>query len=210
MPASHVAIYNDLRGPNNSITLREAVGQRRPSARPFAPSSAAAADVMVAGATGTRVHPMKMVHSLTQEEVAGNGVDPTKASRPFDLNRSGMVLGEGAGAIVLEELGTAAGPRRHDLRRSDRQRQLVGGATAEWRRPAPTCAWPTSCGRFPRRGMRPDDVGHLHAHGLSTRSCDAEEAAAIRDVFGRGRRSCRSRPPRAISAIWGPAAAWSN
>ena len=103
MPASHVAIYNDLRGPNNSITLREASANAAVG-EAFRTIVRGSADVMVAGATGTRVHPMKMVHSLTQEEVAGNGVDPTKASRPFDLNRSGMVLGEGAGAIVLEEL----------------------------------------------------------------------------------------------------------
>src|SRR5258708_1097937 len=57
------------------------------------------ADIMVVGATGTRVHPMKTVHAAQTEELAGNGVEPSKASRPFDKNRTGMVIGEGAGSI---------------------------------------------------------------------------------------------------------------
>ena len=65
------------------------------------------ADLMVAGATGTRVHPMKAVHASRQEDVAANGVAPEQASRPFDLRRTGMVLGEGAGVLVLESLESA-------------------------------------------------------------------------------------------------------
>ncbi|MCH8841192.1 MAG: beta-ketoacyl-[acyl-carrier-protein] synthase family protein, partial [Planctomycetes bacterium] len=62
---------------------------------------------MLAGATGTRLHPMKTLHTFLQEEIADNQSPPQSASRPFDLNRTGMVLGEGAAAIVLEDLASA-------------------------------------------------------------------------------------------------------
>ena len=65
------------------------------------------ADAMLVGATGTRLHCMKIVHSLQQEEVACGDGDPARLSRPFDRNRTGMVLGEGAGAILIEELSAA-------------------------------------------------------------------------------------------------------
>ena len=92
MPASHVAIFNDLRGPSNSLTLREA-GANLAVGEAYQIILRGHADVMVCGATGTRLHAMKIVHAVTQEEVAcGNG-DPTKVSRPFDRQRSGMVLG---------------------------------------------------------------------------------------------------------------------
>lgn len=182
MPASHVAIFNDLRGPNNSITLREsssnvAVGEA------FRTIVRSSADVMLAGATGTRIHPLKIVHSVTQEEVASNGVDPARASRPFDLNRGGMVLGEGAGAVVLEELqsalardatiyaevsGTASSSVANRNGVAQRETALRNAMVAALR----------------QAGCRIEDVGHLHAHGLSTRSCDEDEAAAIRAVFG--------------------------
>src|SRR5688572_5133987 len=106
MPAAHLAIYNDLRGPNNSLTLREAssnlaVGEAlRTIARGHA-------DIMVAGATGTWIHSVKAMHAVLQQELATDECEPARASRPFDLDRRGMVLGEGAGAIVLEELTQA-------------------------------------------------------------------------------------------------------
>ena len=111
------------------------------------------ADMMVAGATGTRVHPMKMVHSVTQEEVAGNGVDPARASRPFDLNRSGMVLGEGAGAIVLEELESRPRARREDLRPKSSARPRARWPIAR-RGPSRDGAGQRDDGRAARRAMQ--------------------------------------------------------
>src|SRR5581483_11102919 len=106
MPASHIAIYNDLRGPNNSITQREAAGNLA-IGEAFRVIMRSHADAMVAGATGTRIHPMKAIHAMMSEDLAKGGDDPAKAARPFDLNRRGMVLGEGAGAVVLESLDSA-------------------------------------------------------------------------------------------------------
>ena len=69
MPASHLAIYNDFRGPNNSLTLREAAANAA-LGEAFQIILRGSADVMLVGATGTRLHPMKMVHAVQQEEVA--------------------------------------------------------------------------------------------------------------------------------------------
>ena len=182
MPASHLAIFNDLRGPNNSLTLREAaanaaLGEARQTIL------RGSADAMVAGATGTRVHPMKMVHALQQEELATGNADPARTSRPFDRDRTGMVLGEGAGAVVLEELGAAEARGAHVYG------EIIGSASssvAGKRLVADRGRAMTNVLRsvLHSSGVRPEDVGHLHGHGLSTRTCDIEEAGAIREVFG--------------------------
>ena len=119
MPASHVAIYNDLRGPNNSITLREAAANLAVG-EAFRIIAEGRADAMIVGTTGTRLHPMKTIHCVQQNELATEADDPATASRPFDLQRSGAVLGEGAGAIFLEGTDLGESPGRNDLRRGGR------------------------------------------------------------------------------------------
>jgi len=181
MPASHLAIFNDLRGPNNSLTLREAASLAAVG-EAFQTIRRGSADVMLAGATGTRLHPMKAVHSLQQEEIARGSVDPAQASRPFDLKRTGMVLGEGAGAVILEELSHA------EARGATIYGEVVGTATssaADRRRVARRDRAMANAMRTAVElgGLRPDEVGHVHAHGLSTRSADVEETRAIGEVF---------------------------
>jgi 3-oxoacyl-[acyl-carrier-protein] synthase II len=184
MPASHIAIYNDLRGPSNSLTVREASGH-------LALGEAAVtiqrgmADIMVAGATGTRVHPMKTVHALQSEQVALEqaGGDPAAWSRPFDAARRGMVLGEGAAVLILEELESA---RKRGARI---YAELAGHAAAcgadrggiGRRRAVLAQAIGTA---LDRAGLAADALGHVHAQGLSTITGDREEAAALGDVLG--------------------------
>ena len=182
MPASHLAIYNDMRGPNNSVTVREAAANVAVG-EAYQIILRGDADVMLAGATGTRVHPMKLMHAIQQEELAAAG-DPARASRPFDRDRTGMVLGEGAGTIVLEELAVAR----------------ARGATIHGEIVAAASSSVAGHGLLARRDKalinvlqgvlrgadaRAEEVGHLHAHGLSTRSCDVEEARAITEVFAK-------------------------
>lgn len=182
MPASHIAIYNDLRGPNNSITQREAsanlaVGEAMRIIQ------RGHADMMLAGATGTRIHAMKLVHAVQQEPLATDGVAPEKASRPFDLRRTGQVLGEGAGAVILEELehakqrgatiyaevagssSSSASGRNFVARRELSLTNAMRGALRD-------------------AGAAPADVGHVQAHGLSTIGCDHDEAKALQNIFG--------------------------
>jgi 3-oxoacyl-[acyl-carrier-protein] synthase II len=193
MPASHLAMYNDLRGPNNSVTMREAAANVA-IGEAYQTILRGSADVMVVGATGTRTHPMKIVHAFQQEELAmGNG-DPTRASRPFDRNRSGMVLGEGAGAIVLEDLRSAQarGATIYGEVSGSASSAAVGRSLVARRDQAMTNVLRTT---LASAEADPNDVGHLHAHGLSTRTCDADEARAICTVFG-----ARSQPIPVIAA----------
>src|SRR5213080_4452456 len=103
LPASHIAIFNDLRGPNNSLTMREA-SSNLAIAEAYCTIARGHADAILAGATGTKVHPARTIHVVTQEEVAVHDGEPAKLSRPFDRHRAGAVLGEGAAAIMLEEV----------------------------------------------------------------------------------------------------------
>jgi 3-oxoacyl-[acyl-carrier-protein] synthase II len=184
MPACHVAIYNDLRGPNNSLTLREASANAA-IGEAYRTITRGAADVMVAGATGTRIHPMKTVHAAQTEELASGDIEPTDACRPFDLDRQGTVLGEGAGAVVLEglerarvrgatiygEILAASSSSVSDRRRvAQRDRALRNVMVASLR----------------EAGLRAGEIGHINAHGMGSRGVDRDEAAAIAEVFGDG------------------------
>jgi 3-oxoacyl-[acyl-carrier-protein] synthase II len=182
MPASHVAIYNDLRGPNNSLTLREAV----PNVAVGEAYQAIArdrADVMIAGATGTRLHPMKMIHVVQNEELASGNGPPETACRPFDRDRTGMVLGEGAGAVILEERSRA------ERRGATIFGEVLGTASSASVGPNLVArrgeAIATALASVLRTtGLAPEALGHVQAHGLGTRTCDSEEAQAIDRVLG--------------------------
>ncbi len=186
MPASHVAIFNDLRGPSNSLTMREA-GSNLAVGEAYQIIRRGNADAMLCGATGTRLHAMKIVHAVSQEEVASAFQDlcgdPTKVSRPFDRDRSGMVLGEGAAAIVIEELAHA------QARGATIYGEILAASSRAALAPRLIARRKIALANVLRAlleetAFQPGEIGHLHAHGLSTQSCDAEEAQAIAEVFG--------------------------
>ncbi len=182
MPASHLAIYNDFRGPNNSLTLREA-GANAALGEAQQIIQRGHADVMLVGATGTRLHTMKTMQVLQQEEVYTGDGEPSAACRPFDRDRRGMVLGEGAGAIVLEELEYAK------ARGATIYGEVMSAASSAAAGPHLVAQRDTAMQNVMQAVLKianakADDVGHLHAHGLSTRTCDIDEAKAIGQVFG--------------------------
>lgn len=182
MPASHIAIYNDMRGHSNSITHREAAANLA-IGEALRVIQRNHADLTVAGATGTRIHPMKAVHARQQEELADPDVAPAEASRPFDLNRSGMVLGEGSGVVILEELATA------QARGTKIYAEVIGFGSSSVSDRDQTAHRDVALANAMRAaisdaGLKLEEIGHIQAHGLSTHSCDAEEAAAIESVFG--------------------------
>ena len=200
MPASHIAIYNDLRGPSNSLTLREASGHLAIGEASIT-IQRGAADIMVVGATGTRVHPMKTVHALQSEQVAlehgslqqgslgddaaaGSGyADPTRWSRPFDRARKGMVLGEGAAVFILEELehalGRGATIHGEIIGHAARNAGLAGGVGLKQKALALAMRRALAMAR-----VDASELSHIHAHGASTVVGDREEAAAMHEVLG--------------------------
>jgi 3-oxoacyl-[acyl-carrier-protein] synthase II len=182
MPASHIAIYNDLRGPNNSLTMREAAGNLA-IGEAFRTIQRGHANMMVAGATGTRILPMQAIHALQTEQMAAENCDPTKASRPFDKARTGMVAGEGAGMIVLEEMSSAK------ARGATIYAEVLGLGSANVANEKLRGKCDVALERAMKAALRdagrtPEDVGHINAHGLSTTERDADEALAIQNVFG--------------------------
>jgi len=184
MPASHIAIYNDLRGPNNSITLREASAGAAIS-EAVSTIRRGHADALVVGATGSRVHPLRTLHASMQEKLAANQPDPTTMSRPFDRSRDGSVVGEGAGAMMLESL-------EHAQRRGATiLGEIRGAATAMAGPAAGDRPLRIAVANALRSALRSDvnatsvkTVGHIHAHGLGDIDTDRDEAQAIADVFG--------------------------
>ncbi len=182
MPAAHLSMYNDLRGPNNSITEREAssnlaIGE---AARIIARGHA---ERMIAGATGTWIHPMKSVHAALQFDISNGSFEPARACRPFDKQRTGMVVGEGAGALMLEELGSAQqrGARIYAEIAGSGSSQVSTRDFVALRNVALANAMRAA---LRDAGMQPAEIGHIHAHGISTRSGDIAEAKAITSVFG--------------------------
>lgn len=181
LPASHIAIFNDLRGPNNSLTMREpssnlAVGEA------YATIVRGHADAVIAGATGTKIHPARTIHVVTQEEIACGDGDPTRLSRPFDLHRTGAVIGEGAAAIMLEELASA------QARGAQILGEVIGAASSAASDKRGTGQIRTAIRNvltmaLQNAGLTPIEVGHVNAHGLGSRRIDAEEAQAIAEVF---------------------------
>lgn len=187
MPASHVAIYNDFRGPSNTLTVREASANLA-IAEATTILRRGIADVMVVGSTGSRIHPLRTVHVALQEQLAscevnGDPLAPTKASRPFDASRSGMVMGEGAGAIVLEDLEMAR----------NRGAQILGEVIGYGSSTVVTRQFVADYEKafknvlasgLESAQLDASDVHHVNAHGLGSIRCDRDEAQAINHVLG--------------------------
>jgi len=181
LPAAHIAIFNDLRGPSNSLTMREA-SSNLAVAEAYMTIVRGHADAMIAGANGTKVHPARTIHVVTQEEIAVGDGDPTRLSRPFDLDRTGAVMGEGAAALILEELASA---QAHGAKIWGEVIGAASSAVADRRGIGQTREAIRNVLTLAMRsaGIEPNDVGHVHAHGLGGRYSDAMEAQGIAEVF---------------------------
>ena len=178
MPACHLAILNDLRGPGNTITQRD-VSANMAVAEACRSIRSDAADAVLVGATGTTLTTFNRLHARYEDEISEcDGV-----CRPFDKRRTGSVPGEGAGAIVLEEMHCA-------VRRGARiYGEVLGAASASAVGLDRMAACRTATASAMRQtllrsGQSAATVGHIHAHGLGTQKSDLAEAQAIRDIFG--------------------------
>ncbi|RIK77392.1 MAG: 3-oxoacyl-ACP synthase [Planctomycetota bacterium] len=182
MPASHIAIFNDLQAANNSLTMREvsSLAAIREAAQTIERGHA---ERMIAGATGTRIHSFKTVHALQTEQLANPELRPEEASRPFDARRTGMVCGEGAGAFVLEELNAALA-RGATIYGEVAGTGLSAVADAMLRPSGRTALENAARAALNEARAAPASIGHISAHAMGSAAGDREEAAAIGDVFG--------------------------
>jgi 3-oxoacyl-[acyl-carrier-protein] synthase II len=142
------------------------------------------ADVMVVGGSEASVIPVIVAAFAAMKTLTRRNDDPAAASRPFDKDRDGFVLSEGAAVLVLEE-------REHARARGARiYGELVGyGATADAYHitaPSPEGEGNARAMRMAldEAGLRPEEIDYINAHGTSTQPNDREETAAIKQVFG--------------------------
>jgi len=141
-------------------------------------------DIVLAGGCEAAITPVALAGFTNLNAVSSRNDDPGRASRPFDVDRDGFVLGEGAGFVVLEREADA------DARGATPYAAITGyGATADafhLSMPPEDGAGAVECMSAALRdaGLRPSDIGHVNAHGTSTPYNDRAEAAALQTVFG--------------------------
>jgi len=180
---SHLAAHFDLQGPNfNCLTAcaagTQAVGEA------FELIRHGDADVMLSGGTHSMLHPFGLTGFSLLSALSKRNDEPARASRPFERNRDGFVLGEGAGMLVLEEL-------EHARRRGAAiVAELRGyGSTADAYRvtdshPEGRGAAACMAAAIADSGLSSGDIGYINAHGTSTQVNDRAETLAIKTVFG--------------------------
>ena len=142
------------------------------------------ADVMIAGGSEAAITPLAIASFANMKALSERNDDPATASRPFDKDRDGFVMGDGAGAVILEDWDHAK------KRGAKVYAEMVGyGMTAD----AYHITAPSPDGEGAQRAMRlamddggihPEQVEYINAHGTSTPHGDAAETAAVKSVFG--------------------------
>jgi len=183
MPAAHLAGLFNAQGPNvNCLTACAASSQAIGEAVELIRRGEV--DVMLAGGAHTMIHPFGVTGFNLLTALSTRNDEPARASRPFDRDRDGFVLGEGAGMVILESLdrAKARGARIHG--------EVVGyGSTADAFRI--TDAHPEGRGAIrcvqmaiEDAGLNPDQIDYINAHGTSTSVNDKVETLVIKQVFG--------------------------
>ena len=181
LAAGHVSIRYGAKGPNLATCTACAA-----SAHALGDAAEVIrrgdADAMIAGGSEAAITPMGVGGFAAMRALSTRNDAPEKASRPFDAERDGFVIGEGSGVLVLEELGFA-------LARGARiYAEIVGyGASADAFHITAPCEDGDGAVRAMRaalRGVDPSEVGYINAHGTSTPHNDRIETTAIKQCFG--------------------------
>ena len=183
MPAAHLAGMFNAQGPNyNCLTACAASSQAIGEAVEIIRRGEA--DAMISGGAHSMIHPFGVTGFNLLTALSTNNADPTKASRPFDAERDGFVLGEGGSMLVLEEL------ERAKRRGAKIYGEVLGyGSTADAYRITdthPEGRGGISCLNMALAdaGINGDQVDYINAHGTSTDVNDKVETLAIKRVFG--------------------------
>ncbi len=183
MPAAHLSALFDAQGPNlNCLTACAASSQAIGEATELIRRGDA--DVMLSGGAHSMIHPFGLTGFNLLTSLSTRNDDPQAASRPFDADRDGFVLGEGAGMVVLEELSRAK------ARGAEILGEVLGyGSSADAYRITdihPEGRGAVACigGALADAGVNNDQVDYVNAHGTSTLVNDRTETAAIRQALG--------------------------
>lgn len=183
MPAGRVSIHFGARGPNSApctacTTGVHAIGDA------FREIQHGAADAMIAGGTESVITPLALGGFAAMKALSKRNEDPERASRPWDRDRDGFVIGEGAGILVLEELTHA------EARQAPIYAEIIGygmsGDAFHISAPHPEGAGAAVVMRNALRdaGIDSNEIDYINAHGTSTDLGDLGEVRAIKKVFG--------------------------
>jgi len=181
--AGTLSIRYGYKGPNYATTSACATSAHS-IADAFMLIQRGSADIIVTGGTESAICPMGLGGFCAMRALSTRNDQPEKASRPFDANRDGFVIGEGAGTLVLEEYEHARN------RNAPIYAEVLGiGLTADAYHitaPAPGGEGAVRSMRLciQEAGIRPDEVDYINAHGTSTPYNDKAESQAIKTVFG--------------------------
>lgn len=205
MAVGEISIACGAKGPSKCVVTACATGSHAVGDA-FRLIQYGEADAMIAGGTEAAILPLAIAGLDNMRALSRRNDEPEKASRPFDKERDGFVCGEGAGILILEELGSA-------LRRGARiYAELIGYGSnidachvtePDWENQA-------RCIRLALRdsGISPSDIDYINAHGTSTALNDVAETKAIKAAFGEhSKKLAVSSNKSMIGHLWGAAGA---
>jgi 3-oxoacyl-[acyl-carrier-protein] synthase II len=183
MVPGQIAIEFGVKGPNTSIVTAcaascHAVGEA------FKLIREGVSDAMITGGSESVITPLAVGGFCAMRALSTRNDEPERASRPFELNRDGFVIGEGAGILILEEL-THALDRGANIYAEVAGYGLSGDAY-HISAPAPDGSGAISCMSMAIKdaGLEPEDIDYINAHGTSTKLNDEAENRAVKAVFG--------------------------
>jgi len=188
MLAAHISLAFNAQGPNSTITTACAAGTQAVG-EAFRLIGRGDADLVLAGGADSRMDPLLLLAYTALGALSRADRPPAEVSRPFDAERDGFVLGEGAGVLVLEELEHA---RRRD---AVIYAEVLGFGSSfdayAVTRPDPEAGGAVRAIEWALREARIDrhDIDYINAHGTSTRFNDVMETVAVKRVFGEGARA---------------------
>jgi len=183
LASGQIAIRFGAKGPNTCVVTACATGAHC-IGDAFRAIVYGDAEAIIAGGTEANISPLSIAGFNAMKALSTRNEEPEKACRPFEKNRDGFVVAEGAGILILEELEFA-------LKRGAKiYGELIGyGYTADAYHitaPSPEGEGAARCMRMAIKdaGLRPEDIDYINAHGTSTPLNDLTETQAIKTVFG--------------------------
>ncbi len=183
LASGHISMRTGAKGPNSCISTACTAGTHA-IGESFRVIQRGDADAMIAGGAESVITPLGVGGFCSMRALSTRNGDPKSASRPFDLDRDGFVVGEGAGILILEELEHAK------ARKANIYAEIVGyGMSADAYHitmPDPNGEGAYSCMKaaLKNAGIETHDLQYINAHGTGTQFNDKIESLAIRRVFG--------------------------